>query len=432
MFVRGFYGKESEQMFISRTLGKFIFERVPKELMDFCEEIEDSMKSRCWTNEGELDMDKRIPDAVRQGIVDKIIIIGQIDGGIGSYKKFFERVYPECVTIPRNQTTLAAEIGRHCDSFPSDWGDENGMFAEVDILNWTDEQFLFFCNEYVNPVFNRYYWDADNGERINLQAQCVEAINYYLKDCGYELKKGAVYGDKAEYSVVEMGGVDGHIQGIVFAAVGKPDLVIADFLNHKIEIPIEEEKYLFYNQQVDIHGIKWSALREWYNNQKYSEIKNFEDRLWESVKHCGSPIEEKLFSSYLEIIGELGDDVPALLPQVYLYYDPLVQKERVEKIFNHQCMDFLMLISECKRIVIELDGVQHYAEDEKIICDGKIYPGHIASPKRYADMVSAQRDMTLAGYEVYRFGGSEFHDDRIAKDRIKKFFVDLFTKHKVI
>ena len=67
-------------------------------------------------------------------------------------------------------------------------------------------------------------------------------------------------------------------------------------------------------------------------------------------------------------------------------------------------MDFLMIISEHERVVIEIDGVQHYADYVK----GNTK--HYASVDRYAEMVAAQREMTLAGYDVYRFGGKELHN----------------------
>jgi very-short-patch-repair endonuclease len=60
-----------------------------------------------------------------------------------------------------------------------------------------------------------------------------------------------------------------------------------------------------------------------------------------------------------------------------------------------QRMDFLLLPSERTRIVIEVDGKQHYAET-----DGR------ASPHRYAEMVSEDRAIRLRGYEVFRFGGA--------------------------
>ena len=61
-------------------------------------------------------------------------------------------------------------------------------------------------------------------------------------------------------------------------------------------------------------------------------------------------------------------------------------------------MDFLLLLSNSIRIVIEVDGKQHYSDE------------NISSPKKYAEMVSLDRDLKLLGYEVYRFGGFELYD----------------------
>ena len=51
--------------------------------------------------------------------------------------------------------------------------------------------------------------------------------------------------------------------------------------------------------------------------------------------------------------------------------------------------------SGVERVVIEIDGKQHYAD------------GETASPQRYAAMVAEDRNLRLLGYEVYRFGGFE-------------------------
>ena len=59
-------------------------------------------------------------------------------------------------------------------------------------------------------------------------------------------------------------------------------------------------------------------------------------------------------------------------------------------------MDFLMLLDGHVRVVIEVDGKQHYAEGDK------------ASPRNYAKMVKEDRRLCLHGYELYRFGNSEF------------------------
>ena len=62
-------------------------------------------------------------------------------------------------------------------------------------------------------------------------------------------------------------------------------------------------------------------------------------------------------------------------------------------VYTHQRMDFLMLLPNGIRVVIEIDGKQHYSE------------GDISSPKLYAEMMVDTRKLQLKGYEVYRLGG---------------------------
>jgi hypothetical protein len=68
--------------------------------------------------------------------------------------------------------------------------------------------------------------------------------------------------------------------------------------------------------------------------------------------------------------------------------------------------------------VIEVDGKQHYSDE-----DGP-------SPRLYAEMVAADRDLKLAGYEVYRFGGHELAGAS-GEARAGEFFQRLFAKHAV-
>lgn len=81
-------------------------------------------------------------------------------------------------------------------------------------------------------------------------------------------------------------------------------------------------------------------------------------------------------------------------------------------------MDFLMLFSHGARIVIEVDGKQHYAD-----AAGK------ADTRVYAKMVAGDRELRLAGYEVYRFGGAELQPGPKAEHLVRSFFNSLFTKH---
>ncbi|MNI84392.1 hypothetical protein D3C73_1412940 [compost metagenome] len=69
------------------------------------------------------------------------------------------------------------------------------------------------------------------------------------------------------------------------------------------------------------------------------------------------------------------------------------------------------------RIVVEVDGQHHYATN-----DGR------ASPKRYSDMVSADRLLRLSGYEVYRFGGYELGQSN-AEGILIQFYRALFDRY---
>ena len=117
--------------------------------------------------------------------------------------------------------------------------------------------------------------------------------------------------------------------------------------------------------------------------------------------------------------GKRHFDLPALIPQVYLHDDPYTRRERgAPGPLPRQRMDFLLLLPDRKRVVIEADGRQHYADD-----DGK------ASPGRYAEMVREDRALRLAGYEVYRFGVKELADGKAGQDLVRQFFDSLLERH---
>jgi len=78
-------------------------------------------------------------------------------------------------------------------------------------------------------------------------------------------------------------------------------------------------------------------------------------------------------------------------------------------------MDFLILFSNSKRIVIEIDGKQHYADDDK------------ASPKKYSEMMKLDRELRFLNYEVYRLGGYELTND--SETTTIEFINKLFEKH---
>ncbi|MEO1376136.1 MAG: DUF559 domain-containing protein [Cyanobacteria bacterium J06635_10] len=124
------------------------------------------------------------------------------------------------------------------------------------------------------------------------------------------------------------------------------------------------------------------------------------------------------WNSYFEKFAQrFGEKLPALIPQVYLHYDPYTLKQlQYQRRLVRQRMDFLFLLSARIRIVIEIDGKQHYAEESK------------ASPRLYAEMVREDRRLKLAGYEVYRFGGHELNQED-STEIVEQFLTNLFKRH---
>ena len=88
-----------------------------------------------------------------------------------------------------------------------------------------------------------------------------------------------------------------------------------------------------------------------------------------------SPAENTLFRAYGARYGAAGgENAPVLIPQVYLHYDPVYafasSLPRPASPLPRQRMDFLLLLPDRRRVVIEVDGKQHYADGDIAIPSG--------------------------------------------------------------
>jgi hypothetical protein len=220
-----------------------------------------------------------------------------------------------------------------------------------------------------------------------------------------------------------MRGVDGELKNLIFAADGpKPRIVLRDAINNVIEIVEGADRCLVYDRPLPHEGLTWGELVAWWTSRssdphvkaKANGAHDLYRRLRRSVE---SPPEQVLFHAYATRYGGAdGDATPALIPQVYLHYDPYTSRELAAmegQELPRQRMDFLLLLSQRRRIVIEVDGQHHYSEDGR------------PSPQRYAEMVAEDRRIQLAGYEVFRFGGRELSGVAGTK-LVTAFFDDLF------
>ena len=125
------------------------------------------------------------------------------------------------------------------------------------------------------------------------------------------------------------GGVRGSTKNLIFAANGpKPEIVLRDAMNNDIEIVKNAQFCLVYDQPVPAEGLRFSRLMTWWRERENiaASVSDrdvglmLHDRLNKSVE---SEAERVVFEAYARRYRD-SFDIPALIPQVYLHYDPMI------------------------------------------------------------------------------------------------------------
>jgi hypothetical protein len=325
-------------------------------------------------------------------------------------EKYFVLSSPiEMFAIGARSRSLRDQIERHVDRNPGDWSVEF-LFGEIGAFDCSRARFAALLEETVHPL-------SRSGDE---QLRIVAELNKVLTRDGYHL---VPEGEESGYPIFAfrpvVRGVAGRAKNLIFASRGpKPEIGFADAINNDIVVLSGEESCLIYDRSIGSKGLLWSDLVAWWSGLvPGGNAAGLGARLQQSLSSDG---EKNLFGTYFKKYrSTLGEGLPALLPQVYLHYDPAVVKTLRHRLpLPRQRMDFLLLLPGRQRIVIEVDGKHHFSEDGK------------PSLKVYADMVSADRELRLAGYEVYRFGANELVGNE-SEARIADFFDKLFRLHRV-
>jgi hypothetical protein len=386
------------------------------------QEIQDSL---WWIENNGV---QKISNVTRFNIVESLN--GEHFWGRVSFSDFLLTFFPSALSIglpnigsdgyfyKNSSTELFGSLllGKKTSNIPPERLSVFNYFKLLGLPDWPDERFCMLVERILHP-------EVQSRDKQNVYFKRFDAI---LRIDGFELVEAGKQGGLPVYKVLKVSvGVKGAPKYIIFASSGpKPDIVVDDAINMNIRVVNNADKCLIYDEPPQNYDLTWQLLLEWWgkkegvNPKSEKERRNFGLRLRETLQ---SDPEKLFFDNYFkEFKKKLGGNLPALIPQVYLHYDPRNQKERNVPVLVRQRMDFLMLLRNNVRIVFEIDGKQHYSDEE----------GN-ASPKLYADMVSEDRRIRLLGYEIYRFGGLEFVNPEDAKKMIVNFFNALFLLHGI-
>jgi very-short-patch-repair endonuclease len=307
--------------------------------------------------------------------------------------------------------TLEDRILRHMVRNPGDWSVED-LFGYIGAFGCSRARFVALVQDALHPL----------ARRGDAQARLATKVRLVLARDGYDC---VVAGEESGYPIYQVKalarGVRGTAKNLIFASNGpKPVLGFADAINNTIVVLENEDSCLIYDRSIRRDGLSWAELVEWWR-----DIDTAADDAAKALGHrlrasLSSDAERNLFDGYFRLYrAQLDKKLPALIPQVYLHYDPaIVKRLRHRAGLPRQRMDFLLLLANHQRVVIEVDGSHHFTRDEK------------PSLAAYSEMVSADRELRLGGYEIYRFGANELVGEGATRT-IQSFFDQLWSLHKI-
>lgn len=302
---------------------------------------------------------------------------------------------------------LHKQIERHVYS-NDDWDCEK-LFEELGALDAPDPRFVLFLQELAS---------GDVRPDVDAQRAFAAAVNTVLVLNGAELREVDERDGYPAFRIVSTHqGVQGRPKNIIFASSAKPDIRFKDAINNDIEIATNADKVLIYDRPIGAGGLTWNDLQAWWADSKsITDAKQAKKSLYRRLKQCipsTSPPQMMLFESYFKTFTKAIPQLPALLPEVWLHWDHKTVQERGPDALLRFRMDFLMLLPAGVRIVIEVDGKHHYE-----------------SPTAYARMMEGDRELKLAGYEVFRFGTVDLSSDVL--ESVGGFFRQLLARYRVV
>lgn len=277
------------------------------------------------------------------------------------------------------------------------------FFKNVGALECPDRRFALFIQELISGQVN-----PDAGRLQSLAAAVSEALG----SSGLRFVETDPVHGYAAYLITRSTASARPPRLILFASrVVKPDVRGADVLDTEIEVLTSSDQLLRYDKPVGSTGLSWDDLETWWAEKTGTRAAQAKKSLWNRLIAsipANSPPQLALFEAYYRLYGQVRS-FAALLPEVWVHWDHQTVRQRGNAAYTAHRMDFLMLLPNHRRVVLEVDGQQHYSAKG------------LPSPEAYARTMQGDRDLRLSGYEVYRFGALELLSPSIS-DTLRRFF----------
>jgi hypothetical protein len=367
-----------------------------------------ALEDALWAVQPEVE----IPGRVRREVA-RAVDIGALVFRVDRFERLLEQFFvldtdPVAVFTGRD-TGLRAQITRHVFRNP-DWSTED-LFEALGAFDTGHGRFGRLLESLVSSVAV---------PDVEAQRRIVALANPALSEAGVRL----VETDPVDgYPCFQLRG-PAHGPGrrpknLIFASSRKPDIRFLSAIDNDIEVLGNADERLVYDRPIGHEGLRWQDLQTWWQDtQGMSDDTEAKTSLYARLLACqpaadASP-QRHLFRLYHEIYRSRVRALPALLPEVWLHWDPKTVRQRGPEALLRHRMDFLMLLPHGRRVVLEVDGAHHHR-----------------TAAAYADTVRGDRELKLTGADVYRFGAAELTDLPQARLVVEAFFTDLFDAYEI-
>ncbi|MDX2096685.1 MAG: hypothetical protein SFW36_02830 [Leptolyngbyaceae cyanobacterium bins.59] len=352
----------------------------------------------------------------RRALIDELLALGDIAGRLDLLN--FLRYTWDLDSMPSTDYRFSTAAGDIWDHIVSEqhWSYAYLFHEYFDLDNAPESQFFCFLESIIHPVVRP----------PEEQQKYVEVINKYLSQAGYHL---LVKEESAGYKFYHLQTLDllpslpsERFEKLIFACKENKFKVSEGSLQSNISKLAHLESFLIYEWPVSSSSLLWIELVDWWAKQQNLSLsiateRSFYQRL--RLPFLTKPRSHRLFFElYLKAFRfQYKENLPALLPQVYLQIPSAIVGSLEPD--REQIVHFLMRLSEHQKIVIHIDDPHAYVDER-----GKY------QPHKHAEIQAQNRELGIAGYEVYFFTEAELRNPE-AGAIVEQFFRQLFQKYEV-